>query len=144
MTLHMAKGLEFPLVFLVGLEEGLFPHSRSVAEARQLEEERRLAYVGVTRAQRRLVLCHAERRHWYGRENYPSPSRFVREIPEELIQDVRAGAKRREKLCPQPNQPPLCPPHPLACGPASGCAIRNLARAWCWKSRAPATTPGPG
>ncbi|MFO1422179.1 MAG: DNA helicase II [Candidatus Competibacteraceae bacterium] len=97
MTLHMAKGLEFPLVFLVGLEEGLFPHSRSVAEARQLEEERRLAYVGVTRAQRRLVLCHAERRHWYGRENYPSPSRFVREIPEELTQDVRARAKRREK-----------------------------------------------
>jgi DNA helicase-2/ATP-dependent DNA helicase PcrA len=97
MTLHMAKGLEFPLVFLVGLEEGLFPHSRSTAEARQLEEERRLAYVGVTRAQKRLYLCHAERRNWYGRENYPSPSRFVREIPEELTHDVRARAKRRGK-----------------------------------------------
>ena len=113
MTLHMAKGLEFPLVFLVGLEEGLFPHSRSVAEARQLEEERRLAYVGVTRAQRRLVLCHAERRHWYGRENYPSPSRFVREIPEELIHDVRARPKRREKSPPS-TQPtaaaPVAPP----------------------------------
>ncbi|MDS4031892.1 MAG: DNA helicase II [Candidatus Contendobacter sp.] len=113
MTLHMAKGLEFPLVFLVGLEEGLFPHSRSVAEARQLEEERRLAYVGVTRAQRRLVLCHAERRHWYGRENYPSPSRFVREIPEELTHDVRARPKRREKS-PLSTQPaaaaPIAPP----------------------------------
>ena len=97
MTLHMAKGLEFPLVFLVGLEEGLFPHSRSTAEARQLEEERRLAYVGVTRAQRQLYLCHAERRNWYGRENYPSPSRFVREIPEELTRDVRARAKPRSK-----------------------------------------------
>ncbi len=95
MTLHMAKGLEFPVVFLVGLEEGLFPHSRSVMEPRQLEEERRLAYVGVTRAQRQLYLCHAERRTWYGKDSYPAPSRFVREIPEELIRDVRAGAKRR-------------------------------------------------
>jgi DNA helicase-2/ATP-dependent DNA helicase PcrA len=106
----MAKGLEFPLVFLVGLEEGLFPHSRSVAEPRQLEEERRLAYVGVTRAQRRLVLCHAERRHWYGRENYPSPSRFVREIPEELTCDVRARPK-------PPERKPLPPPS-IAAAPA--------------------------
>jgi DNA helicase-2/ATP-dependent DNA helicase PcrA len=97
MTLHMAKGLEFPLVFLVGLEEGLFPHSRSVAEARQLEEERRLAYVGVTRARQQLYLCYAEKRTWYGRENYPSPSRFVGEIPAELLHDVRARAKHRGK-----------------------------------------------
>lgn len=95
MTLHMAKGLEFPVVFLVGLEEGLFPHSRSVAEPRQLEEERRLAYVGITRAQRQLYLCHAEKRTWYGKDSYPAPSRFVREIPEELTHDVRVGAKRR-------------------------------------------------
>ena len=95
MTLHMAKGLEFPLVFLVGLEEGLFPHSRSVVEARQLEEERRLAYVGVTRAQRQLVLCYAERRTWYGQDHNPTPSRFISEIPDELTQSVRAGAKRR-------------------------------------------------
>ena len=106
MTLHMAKGLEFPLVFLVGLEEGLFPHNRSVAEARQLEEERRLAYVGITRARRRLYLCHAERRNWYGRENYPSPSRFVREIPEELIHDVRARTKQRPKTAPEPGPAP--------------------------------------
>lgn len=95
MTLHMAKGLEFPVVFLVGLEEGLFPHSRSTAEARQLEEERRLAYVGVTRARQQLYLCYAERRTLYGRDNYPAPSRFVGEIPAELIHDVRARAKRR-------------------------------------------------
>ena len=79
-----AKGLEFPVVFLVGLEEGLFPHGRSVGEARQLEEERRLAYVGVTRARQQLYLCHAEQRSLYGRENFPSPSRFVGEIPAEL------------------------------------------------------------
>ncbi|MDS4069962.1 MAG: 3'-5' exonuclease, partial [Candidatus Competibacter sp.] len=96
MTLHMAKGLEFPLVFLVGLEEGLFPHGRSVGEARQLEEERRLAYVGVTRARRQLYLCHAEQRTWYGKKNDQSPSRFVGEIPVELTHDVRARAKRRE------------------------------------------------
>ncbi len=104
MTLHMAKGLEFPVVFLVGLEEGLFPHSRSVAEARQLEEERRLAYVGVTRARQQLYLCYAEKRTLYGRENYPSPSRFVGEIPAELIRDVRARAKHRGKS-PFPSPP---------------------------------------
>ncbi|MDG4554519.1 MAG: DNA helicase II [Candidatus Competibacter sp.] len=100
MTLHMAKGLEFPLVFLVGMEEGLFPHSRSITETRQLEEERRLAYVGITRARRQLYVSHAERRTWYGRENYPSPSRFVGEIPEELTRDVRARAKRPAKIPP--------------------------------------------
>jgi DNA helicase-2/ATP-dependent DNA helicase PcrA len=117
MTLHMAKGLEFPLVFLVGLEEGLFPHSRSTAEARQLEEERRLAYVGVTRAQRQLYLCHAERRRWYGRENYPSPSRFVREIPEELTHDVRAQAKPRPKIPPESRPAPEAGPAPAGLQP---------------------------
>jgi DNA helicase-2/ATP-dependent DNA helicase PcrA len=95
MTLHMAKGLEFAVVFLVGLEEGLFPHSRSVVEARQLEEERRLAYVGVTRARQQLYLSYAEQRSWYGRDSYPAPSRFLNEIPVDLIREVRAGGKRR-------------------------------------------------
>ncbi len=90
MTLHMAKGLEFPLVFLVGWEEGLFPHSRSAWQDRQLEEERRLAYVGVTRAQTQLCLCYAESRRLYGQERQAAPSRFLQEIPQTLIRDVRA------------------------------------------------------
>ncbi|MCP5158018.1 MAG: DNA helicase II [Gammaproteobacteria bacterium] len=100
MTLHMAKGLEFSLVFLVGWEEGLFPHSRSVAQEHQLEEERRLAYVGITRARQRIYLCHAEQRRWYGKETRQSPSRFVREVPEALTQDVRSRAKPRLKTPP--------------------------------------------
>ncbi len=89
MTLHAAKGLEFPLVFLAGLEEGLFPHQRSSDDAGKIEEERRLCYVGMTRAQRVLVLSHAESRRLHGQEYFPAPSRFLREIPSELLQEVR-------------------------------------------------------
>ncbi|MDC7826111.1 MULTISPECIES: DNA helicase II [Pseudomonadaceae] len=89
MTLHSAKGLEFPLVFLVGMEEGLFPHKMSLEEPGRLEEERRLAYVGVTRAMQQLVLTYAETRRLYGNETYNKVSRFVREIPPALIQEVR-------------------------------------------------------
>jgi DNA helicase-2/ATP-dependent DNA helicase PcrA len=89
MTLHSAKGLEFPLVFLVGLEEGLFPHKMSLEEPGRLEEERRLAYVGITRAMQRLVVSYAETRRLYGSETYNKVSRFVREIPPGLIQEVR-------------------------------------------------------
>ena len=89
MTLHSAKGLEFPVVFMCGLEEGLFPHKRSSMEPRQLEEERRLCYVGVTRARKQLILCHAEHRRLYGEDHYPQLSRFVREIPDELLEEVR-------------------------------------------------------
>jgi DNA helicase-2/ATP-dependent DNA helicase PcrA len=102
MTLHMAKGLEFPLVFLVGWEEGLFPHSRSSTQDRQLEEERRLAYVGITRAQTRLYLCYAESRRLYGQEHKPAPSRFVREVPEDYTHDVRARTKPRIPAAPTP------------------------------------------
>lgn len=90
MTLHMAKGLEFPLVFIVGLEEGLFPHFRSNNDASGLEEERRLAYVGITRARECLVLSYAEKRYMHGRESYQMPSRFLKELPAELMQEVRA------------------------------------------------------
>lgn len=93
MTLHSAKGLEFPLVFLVGMEEGLFPSLQSLEDPVRLEEERRLCYVGMTRARSALYLCYAESRRLYGRENYPRPSRFLREIPAELIQEVRIGAQ---------------------------------------------------
>nr|HIA88219.1 DNA helicase II [Gammaproteobacteria bacterium] len=90
MSLHMAKGLEFPVVFLTGLEENLFPHQRSLGESGQLEEERRLCYVGMTRAMQRLYLTWAEVRRLHGREYYTTASRFLSEIPEELITEVRA------------------------------------------------------
>ena len=89
MTLHSAKGLEFPLVFLAGLEEGLFPHKMSMDDADGLEEERRLAYVGITRAMERLVITYAENRRLHGQEHFSTPSRFIREIPSEYIQEVR-------------------------------------------------------
>jgi DNA helicase-2/ATP-dependent DNA helicase PcrA len=89
MTLHSAKGLEFPLVFLTGMEEGLFPHRMSADEPGRLEEERRLCYVGMTRAQRHLYLTHAETRRLHGSETYPRPSRFLREVPAELTNEVR-------------------------------------------------------
>jgi len=89
MTLHSAKGLEFPMVFLCGMEEGLFPHQRSIEEAGRLEEERRLCYVGMTRAEQQLVISYAEQRRIYGNDMYPTPSRFVSEIPAELIEEVR-------------------------------------------------------
>ncbi|MGB1140361.1 MAG: 3'-5' exonuclease, partial [Halioglobus sp.] len=89
MTLHSAKGLEFPLVFLAGMEENLFPHRMSIEEPGRLEEERRLCYVGITRAMERLVITYAESRRLHGSETYNSPSRFIREIPAELLQEVR-------------------------------------------------------
>jgi DNA helicase-2/ATP-dependent DNA helicase PcrA len=89
MTLHSAKGLEFPLVFLVGLEDGLFPSQKSTEEPGRLEEERRLAYVGITRARTRLVLTYAESRRLHGVEMYSRPSRFLREIPAQLLHEVR-------------------------------------------------------
>ena len=92
MTIHSAKGLEFKLVFLVGMEEGLFPSQQSVDDVARLEEERRLCYVGMTRAMQQLYLTYAESRRLYGRESYPRPSRFLREIPAEFIQEVRMRA----------------------------------------------------
>ncbi|MCF7965223.1 MAG: DNA helicase II [Methylobacter tundripaludum] len=92
MTLHSAKGLEFKQVFLVGMEEGLFPSQQSVDDVGRLEEERRLCYVGITRAMRQLYLTYAESRRLYGRESYPRPSRFLREIPPEHLQEVRMRA----------------------------------------------------
>ncbi len=86
MTLHSAKGLEFPVVFLTGLEDGVFPHLRSLGDPDELEEERRLCYVGITRAQERLYLCHAWSRTLFGRTEFYPPSRFLSEIPEELVE----------------------------------------------------------
>ncbi len=92
MTLHSAKGLEFPLVFLAGMEENLFPHRMSLDEPGRLEEERRLCYVGITRAMEKLIMTYAESRRLYGGETFNTPSRFVREIPSDLIEEVRLGS----------------------------------------------------
>ena len=89
MTLHSAKGLEFPVVFLAGMEDGLFPHQRSVADLASLEEERRLCYVGTTRAMRQLYITYAEQRRLYGVDTYAQPSRFISELPAELIEEIR-------------------------------------------------------
>jgi DNA helicase-2/ATP-dependent DNA helicase PcrA len=89
MTLHSAKGLEFPLVFLCGMEDGLFPHQRSLTDLDGLEEERRLCYVGMTRAMRQLYVTYAEQRRLHGADSYGQPSRFLQELPEELVEEVR-------------------------------------------------------
>lgn len=114
MTLHSAKGLEFPVVFLVGLEEGLFPHSRSLDDEQGLEEERRLCYVGLTRAQKLLYLTYARRRYLYGREQYCVASRFLDEIPPEYVMRVHrcgqeenadvegSGIRKPRKIIPFP------------------------------------------
>jgi DNA helicase-2/ATP-dependent DNA helicase PcrA len=88
MTLHAAKGLEFPIVFIVGMEEGLFPHSRSLMDTNQLEEERRLAYVGITRAKEILYLTYANSRLYFGEKLSNPPSRFIMDIPENLIENI--------------------------------------------------------
>jgi len=95
MTLHAAKGLEFPVVFLTGLEDGIFPHVRSLGDPDELEEERRLCYVGITRAMERLYLCHAWSRTLFGATDYYPPSRFLNEIPEELVRTVGERQSRR-------------------------------------------------
>ena len=96
MTLHTAKGLEFPVVFVVGMEDGVFPHLRSLGEPDELEEERRLAYVGITRARERLYLTHAWCRTLWGNTQYNPPSRFLEEIPEQLTREATntTGSRR--------------------------------------------------
>lgn len=93
MTLHSAKGLEFPVVYLAGIEENLFPHRMSVEEPGRLEEERRLCYVGITRAMQQLYLTYAESRRWYGQESFNAVSRFVKEIPQACLKEVRINAQ---------------------------------------------------
>jgi DNA helicase II / ATP-dependent DNA helicase PcrA len=94
MTLHSAKGLEFPVVFLIGMEEGVFPHSRSLMEEAEMEEERRLAYVGITRAEEELFITNAQMRTLFGRTNMNPESRFIKEIPAELVEDAAPKPKR--------------------------------------------------
>ena len=103
MTLHSAKGLEFPLVFIAGMEEGLFPNRRSVEEPGRLEEERRLAYVGITRAMRELYLTHAETRRLYGAQTTSWPSRFLEEMPRDCVEEVRLGGSVSRPFRPKRN-----------------------------------------
>jgi DNA helicase-2/ATP-dependent DNA helicase PcrA len=107
MTLHNAKGLEFPVVFLTGLEEGVFPHIRSMTDPDQLEEERRLCYVGITRARERLYLTHAWHRSLWGGTNYNPPSRFLHEIPEELIETTGGDGTDESPTTPAGRAPTL-------------------------------------
>ena len=114
MTLHAAKGLEFPLVFLAGMEEGLFPHRMSMESANGLEEERRLCYVGITRARRKLYLSYAESRRLHGSVSYGMASRFISEIPQELLENLRLRARvRRPSWAAKPPRK-----HPSAAKPA--------------------------
>jgi DNA helicase-2/ATP-dependent DNA helicase PcrA len=101
MTLHSAKGLEFPVVFLLGLEDGIFPHVRALGDPDELEEERRLCYVGITRARERLYLCHAWSRTLFGATDYYPPSRFLSEIPEELVHVLGEARTRRSERGPR-------------------------------------------
>ncbi len=98
MTLHSAKGLEFPSIYLVGMEEGLFPHQRSSDDLKQLEEERRLCYVGITRAKKTLTLTYTQYRRLHGSDYYPQPSRFINEIPVELLCEIRLGGSVTKSL----------------------------------------------
>ncbi|MEE8263719.1 MAG: DNA helicase II [Gammaproteobacteria bacterium] len=108
MTLHAAKGLEFPLVFLVGMEEGLFPHQRSSDDPAQLEEERRLCYVGITRAKEQLVISHAECRRLHGSDLYQQASRFLSELPIEFVNEVRVGGTATESIVLDENASEVC------------------------------------
>ena len=142
-TLHAAKGLEFPVVFIAGLEEGLFPHSRALDDEKELEEERRLAYVGITRAKRRLYLSHAWRRATWGMGQATVPSRFLLEIPAELMVGPQlGGADDRARPRPGPRLR-RAPDDPLRdAGPRLGPALpagQRPARA----RRLPASRSGP-
>ena len=96
MTMHSAKGLEYPVVFMCGMEDGLFPHQRSIANNNNLEEERRLCYVGITRAKKILYLTYAQQRRLHGLDNFSPSSRFLEEIPSELKDEIRSTYNKRE------------------------------------------------
>ncbi|GAA5417449.1 ATP-dependent DNA helicase PcrA [Paraliobacillus ryukyuensis] len=113
MTLHAAKGLEFPIVFLVGMEENVFPHSRSIMDEEEMEEERRLAYVGITRAEKVLHLSHAKMRTLFGRTNLNPVSRFIHEIPDELLEGIEEAKDKMFGF----NQPRTDRPDPFAAAP---------------------------
>ena len=141
MTLHSAKGLEFALLFLCGMEDGLFPHQRSLNDAAGLEEERRLCYVGITRAKRELYLTHAEQRRLHGVETFATPSRFLREIPAELIEEVRpAMVVSRPDLPARRDARSVAVARQAASASASACATASSAKASSSTAKAAART----
>jgi DNA helicase-2/ATP-dependent DNA helicase PcrA len=101
MTLHAAKGLEFPRVFMIGMEEGIFPHSRSLMDKDELEEERRLCYVGITRAREKLYLTYARRRIFFGQRSSNTVSRFILELPEHVISQQFASLRKAQEDIPE-------------------------------------------
>ena len=138
MTVHSAKGLEFPVVYLVGMEEGIFPHAASLRDAAGLEEERRLCYVGMTRAMERLTLTSAAERLRYGSRSYGVPSRFLSEIPSEVVEQIGGRAPRPRRAAPRDRRcrtttTPTGRPSPTSRSgsrAACACAIRSSAPAW--------------
>ena len=129
MTLHSAKGLEFPVVFLAGMEDGLFPHQRSVADLAGLEEERRLCYVGATRAMRHLYITYAEQRRLYGVDTYGAPSRFIAELPAELVRKSGRGCRCLARSIRSVPLRSMRRPRRV-CAWGAGCGTRNSATEW--------------
>ncbi len=124
MTLHSAKGLEFPLVFIAGLEEGLFPHKRSLNDPGGLEEERRLCYVGITRAMQQLYMSHAEQRRMHGIDNYAQVSRFVAELPTDCIEEIRPSIRVSRPAFGKTSGPP----HTIAAEPPGNVRLGQRVR----------------
>ena len=132
MTLHTAKGLEFPVVFLCGMEDGLFPHQRSLNDLDGLEEERRLCYVGMTRAMKQLYLTYAEQRRLHGIDSYGMPSRFIKEIPTELIEEVRPRVQVSRPVYRRAAVPIAVKSRRAGrAARRSACATASSAKAWC-------------
>lgn len=131
MTLHSAKGLEFPIVFMCGMEDGLFPHQRSINDAAGLEEERRLCYVGMTRAKEHLYLLHAERRRLYGQESYAQASRFLSELPKELTKHIRPQVSVARPVMPTHRRTALVrEPAPAGLKLGQSVTHKNLVLVW--------------
>jgi DNA helicase II / ATP-dependent DNA helicase PcrA len=140
MTLHSAKGLEFPVVFMVGMEDSVFPHYRSLGDPEEMEEERRLCYVGMTRAMHRLYVSSAWQRTLYGGTNANPPSRFLAEIPTELVDERKAdrgGPSRRAAARTGPGGPARGSSSPTTTvrtsASATGSSTRRSVPARCWR-----------
>ncbi|OZM56826.1 DNA helicase PcrA [Lottiidibacillus patelloidae] len=149
MTLHSAKGLEFPLVFLMGMEEGVFPHSRSLFEEEEMEEERRLAYVGITRAEKELYLTNAKIRTLFGRTNVNPASRFIQEIPEHLLNDLNEGKipwkqPNRNNVAQQPTRTTMRPKATTTGGEQHGWKVGDKAAHGKWGTGTVVSTKGEG